>query len=89
METFARADNRTLSSYVEMVLQARVRGRRCFCSQEPKTKNEEDLTWVLYLNGEEYARVERREDVSAALLEGPARRRGLLPRVRALLGGRR
>jgi hypothetical protein len=46
--------------------------------------------WVLYLNGEEYARVERREDVSAALLEGP--RAGpprLLSEVRALLRGRR
>jgi hypothetical protein len=46
--------------------------------------------WVLYLNGEEYARVERREDVAAAVLgvEGP-RPRGLLSRVRGLLGGRR
>jgi hypothetical protein len=40
--------------------------------------------------GEEYARVERREDLPAVLgLEGPTRPRGLLSRVRALLGGRR
>jgi hypothetical protein len=39
--------------------------------------------WTLYLNGEEFARVERREDLQAAL-EGPSRspaRRGLVARV--------
>jgi hypothetical protein len=41
--------------------------------------------WILYLNGEEFARLERREDLPAVLgIEGPARR-GLLARVRALL----
>jgi hypothetical protein len=41
------------------------------------------------MNGEEFARVERREDLPAVLgLEGPTRPRGLLSRVRALLSGR-
>jgi hypothetical protein len=41
------------------------------------------------MNGEEFARVERREDLPAVLgIEGP-RSRGLLSRVRGLLGGRR
>jgi hypothetical protein len=40
--------------------------------------------WIVYMNGEEFARVERRED----LVEGPPRPRGLLSRVRGLLGGR-
>jgi hypothetical protein len=55
--------------------------------------------WVIYLDGEEFARVERREDLAAVLLgiEGsiasgnnsanlPLRPRGLLARVRALFG---
>jgi hypothetical protein len=43
--------------------------------------------WILDLDGEEFARVERREDVPVALgIEGPAQPRGLLGRVRALLG---
>jgi hypothetical protein len=45
--------------------------------------------WVLHLNGEEFARVERREDLQVALgIEGPTRPPGgsrLLARVRALL----
>jgi hypothetical protein len=44
--------------------------------------------WVLYLDGEEFARVERREDLPAVLgIEGPRppAGRGLLARVRALL----
>jgi hypothetical protein len=45
--------------------------------------------WILYIDGQEFARVERREDLPAILgLEGPPRPRGLLSRVRALLGGR-
>jgi hypothetical protein len=41
--------------------------------------------WVLYLDGEEFARVERREDLPLALgIEGPVRS-GLLARMRALL----
>ena len=42
--------------------------------------------WVIFVDGEELARVERREDVAAVLLEGPARWRGLIARVRGLLG---
>jgi hypothetical protein len=43
--------------------------------------------WILYLDGEEFARVERREDLPAVLLgvKGPARTRGWLARVRAML----
>jgi hypothetical protein len=41
--------------------------------------------WVLYLDGEEFARVERREDLPAVLgIEGP-HGRGLVARMRALL----
>ena len=52
--------------------------------QKPDAK-----AWILYLNGQEFARIERREDLPAALgIEGPPspRSRGLLSRVRALLG---
>jgi hypothetical protein len=53
--------------------------------QKPDAK-----AWIVYMNGEEFARVERREDLAAVLgLEGPARPRGLMTRVRGLLGGRR
>jgi len=47
--------------------------------------------WILYLDGQEFARIERREDLPAALgIEGPPppRSRGQLSRVRALLSGR-
>jgi hypothetical protein len=41
---------------------------------------------ILYLDGEEFARVERREDLSAVLgIEGPVRSRGFLARMRVLL----
>jgi hypothetical protein len=53
------------------------------CKPDPKA-------WIVYMNGEEFARVERREDLPAVLgLEGPPRPRGLLSRVRALLTGGR
>ena len=53
------------------------------CKRDPKA-------WIVYMNGEEFARVERREDLPAVLgLEGPPRPRGLLSRVRALLTGGR
>jgi hypothetical protein len=46
--------------------------------------------WILYLDGEEFTRVERREDVPAILgITGPTRspaRRGLVARLRALFG---
>lgn len=52
--------------------------------------------WVLYLDGEEFARVERREDIITVLgIEGPPPPGGLLSRLRAvwrlwrwMLGGR-
>jgi hypothetical protein len=41
------------------------------------------------MNGEKFARVERREDLAALVdLEGAARPPGLLSRVRGLLRGR-
>jgi hypothetical protein len=41
--------------------------------------------WTIFLNGEEFARLERREDLPAVLgIEGPPRR-GVFARVRALL----
>jgi hypothetical protein len=44
--------------------------------------------WVLFLDGQEFARIERREDLVAVLgIEGPARPRGMLARVCALLTG--
>ena len=44
--------------------------------------------WIVYINGHEFARLERPEDVAVALgIERP-RTRGLLARVRALLNGR-
>jgi hypothetical protein len=55
-------------------------------SVEPDAK-----AWMVYFNGEEFARVERRDDVAAALLgqgvlECPAGKRGLLAAVRSFLG---
>jgi hypothetical protein len=42
--------------------------------------------WILYLNGEEFARLERREDLPAVLgIKGPVRSRGFLARMRVLL----
>ena len=44
--------------------------------------------WVIFVDGEEFARVERREDLPAILgLEGPPRPRGLMARI--LLAARR
>jgi hypothetical protein len=52
--------------------------------QKPNSK-----AWALYLDGEEFARVERREDLDAVLgIDGPPRPRGPLSRVRALLSKR-
>ena len=43
--------------------------------------------WIIYLDGQEFARLERREDLPAVLgIQGP-RPRGLLSLVRTLLGG--
>jgi hypothetical protein len=50
------------------------------CKPDPKA-------WIVYMNGEQFARVERREDLPAVLgIEGPHRPRGFLSRVRVLLG---
>jgi hypothetical protein len=61
-----------------------------------KGQKPDPKAWVLYLNGEEVARVERREDIITVLgIEGPPQPRVLLSRLRALwrlsrwmLGGR-
>jgi hypothetical protein len=41
--------------------------------------------WIIYLDGQEFAHVERREDLPGVLgLEGPPRSRGFRSRLRAL-----
>jgi hypothetical protein len=54
-------------------------------SYRPLAEHSNAKAWTIYLDGQEFARVERRADLPRALgLEGPPRSRGFRSRLRAL-----